>query len=199
QAEDGIRDFHVTGVQTCALPISEGSRRTYNQSPSGMEERVDIGAKSAVLGMFTQELTANGATGTRTAVCGGSHDWIAAALVIAPAPPTPPPLKDYGPLSGVTRSVSYFASELHNVSERITDLSKAADGFDLVIDPTTRRLELFHPRRGIDRSQGEDAIVFDSRNITSSDITFSVAPGDVASDGLATGTTGGSDAPRMST
>src|SRR5690606_40842383 len=23
-AEDGIRDFHVTGVQTCALPISDG-------------------------------------------------------------------------------------------------------------------------------------------------------------------------------
>src|SRR5690606_40643975 len=27
QAEDGIRDFHVTGVQTCALPISTGRRR----------------------------------------------------------------------------------------------------------------------------------------------------------------------------
>src|SRR5437660_6926316 len=25
QAEDGIRDGHVTGVQTCALPISGGS------------------------------------------------------------------------------------------------------------------------------------------------------------------------------
>src|SRR5690606_40775884 len=25
QAEDGIRDFHVTGVQTCALPISTAS------------------------------------------------------------------------------------------------------------------------------------------------------------------------------
>src|SRR5436309_11504067 len=25
QAEDGIRDFHVTGVQTCALPISFGA------------------------------------------------------------------------------------------------------------------------------------------------------------------------------
>src|SRR5690606_36559457 len=25
QAEDGIRDFHVTGVQTCALPISDES------------------------------------------------------------------------------------------------------------------------------------------------------------------------------
>src|SRR5690606_40263445 len=24
QAEDGIRDFHVTGVQTCALPIWAG-------------------------------------------------------------------------------------------------------------------------------------------------------------------------------
>src|SRR5690606_39696154 len=27
QAEDGIRGFHVTGVQTCALPISSCSRR----------------------------------------------------------------------------------------------------------------------------------------------------------------------------
>src|SRR5690606_39942458 len=27
QAEDGIRDFHVTGVQTCALPICLQQRR----------------------------------------------------------------------------------------------------------------------------------------------------------------------------
>src|SRR5690606_29334217 len=27
QAEDGIRDFHVTGVQTCALPIAVVSYR----------------------------------------------------------------------------------------------------------------------------------------------------------------------------
>src|SRR3984957_20474308 len=26
QAEDGIREYHVTGVQTCALPICEGHR-----------------------------------------------------------------------------------------------------------------------------------------------------------------------------
>src|SRR5690606_40530875 len=26
QAEDGIRDFHVTGVQTCALPILEATQ-----------------------------------------------------------------------------------------------------------------------------------------------------------------------------
>src|SRR5262249_59719373 len=29
QAEDGIRDWSVTGVQTCALPISRGTRVRY--------------------------------------------------------------------------------------------------------------------------------------------------------------------------
>src|SRR5690606_39827100 len=29
QAEDGIRDFHVTGVQTCALPISSRPAQRY--------------------------------------------------------------------------------------------------------------------------------------------------------------------------
>src|SRR6266496_2850413 len=32
QAEDGIRDLYVTGVQTCALPIS-GRRRTPSAPP----------------------------------------------------------------------------------------------------------------------------------------------------------------------
>src|SRR5690606_39865652 len=57
QAEDGIRDFHVTGVQTCALPISpspptrcgratgrrraarRGRRRTGAACPARSEER----------------------------------------------------------------------------------------------------------------------------------------------------------------
>src|SRR5690606_39943049 len=29
QAEDGIRDFHVTGAQTCALPILENYNRIF--------------------------------------------------------------------------------------------------------------------------------------------------------------------------
>src|SRR5690625_7975904 len=44
QAEDGIRDGHVTGVQTCALPIlavvSGNSRRTGGYSPSTRVEVV---------------------------------------------------------------------------------------------------------------------------------------------------------------
>src|SRR5690606_40140815 len=37
QAEDGIRAFHVTGVQTCALPISRGTIL-----PRSMDEQSDI-------------------------------------------------------------------------------------------------------------------------------------------------------------
>src|SRR5690606_39592576 len=35
QAEDGIRDFHVTGVQTCALPICRvGDRELRTEEPA---------------------------------------------------------------------------------------------------------------------------------------------------------------------
>src|SRR6266508_5032747 len=36
QAEDGIRAGHVTGVQTCALPISDGNRRRDISFATGM-------------------------------------------------------------------------------------------------------------------------------------------------------------------
>src|SRR5690606_39417386 len=38
QAEDGIRFFHVTGVQTCALPISEFSGGEENFRPANLEK-----------------------------------------------------------------------------------------------------------------------------------------------------------------
>src|SRR5690606_30770893 len=45
QAEDGIRDFHVTGVQTCALPICPPGRRgarrqSVRPKPRGRRRRV---------------------------------------------------------------------------------------------------------------------------------------------------------------
>src|SRR5690606_27540853 len=50
QAEDGIRDFHVTGVQTCALPISEGARF------AGMRlEVVDESTRAAILRLTAAE------------------------------------------------------------------------------------------------------------------------------------------------
>src|SRR2546429_4972014 len=40
QAEDGIRDVAVTGVQTCALPISDaGRRRGHSEARDGMRRR----------------------------------------------------------------------------------------------------------------------------------------------------------------
>src|SRR5690606_39636922 len=36
QAEDGIRDFHVTGVQTCALPISWRDPYVYYEPQEAM-------------------------------------------------------------------------------------------------------------------------------------------------------------------
>src|SRR2546430_8258400 len=42
QAEDGIRDLTVTGVQTCALPISATTPSApSNLPPSGTESRCD--------------------------------------------------------------------------------------------------------------------------------------------------------------
>src|SRR5690606_39410870 len=40
QAEDGIRDFHVTGVQTCALPISQ-ARTIFGKDYGEVTGKVD--------------------------------------------------------------------------------------------------------------------------------------------------------------
>src|SRR5207253_5640716 len=45
QAEDGIRDGHVTGVQTCALPISYGGEKFFEMLERIAQEpalRIDL-------------------------------------------------------------------------------------------------------------------------------------------------------------
>src|SRR5207253_5008475 len=39
QAEDGIRDGHVTGVQTCALPISSSHRESLSDHVGALAAR----------------------------------------------------------------------------------------------------------------------------------------------------------------
>src|SRR5207302_5723019 len=53
QAEDGIRDFHVTGVQTCALPISRLDQMTVGilRDELGLHAPV-TSARSADLALF---------------------------------------------------------------------------------------------------------------------------------------------------
>src|SRR5207302_2930509 len=50
QAEDGIRDFHVTGVQTCALPISTLTCPTRNSTLAKSSIEIFPSGLSAVLG-----------------------------------------------------------------------------------------------------------------------------------------------------
>jgi hypothetical protein len=96
--------------------------------------------------------------------------------------------------SGVLRDATYLKTELNYVSKLLFNLSQLQNGFDYWIDPTTRELNMVYPLRGVDRSSGEGAIVFDERNVTNTNLLVSVAPQDVASDAYGTGTsTGGTN------
>jgi hypothetical protein len=101
--------------------------------------------------------------------------------------------------SGVLRDATYLAKEDNFVSQRVAELGKRDNGFDISVDPLTRKLQLWYPQQGVDRSIGEDAIVFDERCITNANVMCSAAPGDVASDafGVSTNNTGADT--RMST
>src|SRR5204862_2679502 len=51
QAEDGIRDLYVTGVQTCALPISDGLGGSYRAiwRYTSMREALTLSVSSTVV------------------------------------------------------------------------------------------------------------------------------------------------------
>src|SRR5690606_41084695 len=64
QAEDGIRYFHVTGVQTCALPISKHIQIEANMSLSGAnaDKRIPltVSEQKLALGKIYNIITGNG-------------------------------------------------------------------------------------------------------------------------------------------
>src|SRR5690606_33116340 len=78
---DGIRDFHVTGVQTCALPISPASATTPTSVPSAghrivrvspVEDGTQAPSMNRVAGLSVMVLLRLGApvTGGRTGLGG---------------------------------------------------------------------------------------------------------------------------------
>src|SRR5207302_7760681 len=77
QAEDGIRDFHVTGVQTCALPISrvsgdsstETSALSSQSSRNGLIGRSWLSARASIVPLMPPaEAPAIMSTTTRSSV-----------------------------------------------------------------------------------------------------------------------------------
>src|SRR5690625_515788 len=68
QAEDGIRDGHVTGVQTCALPISPSSTNTPSRSCRTYGRRTD---STPTLSRTSTMMSGGGAPALmETACCG---------------------------------------------------------------------------------------------------------------------------------
>src|SRR5207249_7255613 len=70
QAEDGIRDRNVTGVQTCALPILSRplvircTNRMGIRVPAGITRSADSSARSASAIAFTRHLESAQRSGT---------------------------------------------------------------------------------------------------------------------------------------
>lgn len=93
-------------------------------------------------------------------------------------------------ISGVTLDITYLKSEHNYILPKIQDLGKSATGFDITINSSSRNIELYHPQMGVDRSTGPEAIVFDDKDITDTNIVLSLASKDLASDihGVGTGT-----------
>jgi hypothetical protein len=87
--------------------------------------------------------------------------------------------------SGVVRDRTYLRNELHNIGQRLSELGAVSDGFDIKVDPVTRKLVLTYPVSGSDLSA---SIFIDDRNIDSGSIAASVGPDDLVSDVAATGT-----------
>lgn len=73
-----------------------------------------------------------------------------------------------GTTSGVHRDRTYYGFTRKNVYEALTELAAVRDGFDIAIDPATRRLELHYPRQGRRRTD----IVIDARTIRHFDRTI---------------------------
>src|SRR6266496_5449314 len=65
QAEDGIRDLYVTGVQTCALPICALEARAQAED-AGVKvivgEEVKTAGEGEVIGLFIEEKIPRGLT-----------------------------------------------------------------------------------------------------------------------------------------
>lgn len=96
--------------------------------------------------------------------------------------------------SGVTRDRVYLRNELHNIGQRLAELGAVDSGFDISVNPSTRKLVLTNPASGTDLTA---SVFLDERNIDDASIAVSVTPDDLVSDISATGqstTTGGVNA-----
>src|SRR5256886_13624273 len=83
QAEDGIRDLTVTGVQTCALPISHGKgvkRLKGGNMPAGFTRVIAVATLTAVLTLPLAAAQPSNPTRPASRVAQEPHPQIMAAI-----------------------------------------------------------------------------------------------------------------------
>src|SRR5436309_5491279 len=83
QAEDGIRDFHVTGVQTCALPILDGGFNMDSGSNNSQISNVGIDFIEEVTiktANFSAEYGRNSGANINVVTRSGSNDFKGSAF-----------------------------------------------------------------------------------------------------------------------
>src|SRR6266511_4293424 len=106
QAEDGIRYFHVTGVQTCALPISPVSSRVsraqqisvvspYSQNPPGSPQFPRNGG----LPRLTSSSLARRSSTNASTVSRGSFFFLKGSVTGSPSPRPSPGRRGGGPVT----------------------------------------------------------------------------------------------------
>lgn len=81
--------------------------------------------------------------------------------------------------TGVTRDLEFLDSDLKVVADLVKDLGARDNGFDLAIDPASRYLQLYSPRKGDDRTA---TTIIDQRAIGYPSYSQSVGPGQIATE-----------------
>jgi hypothetical protein len=85
--------------------------------------------------------------------------------------------------TGVLRDLTLRAGEGRSLPVVFREIGARENGFDLTVDPQSRAVQLWSPRKGVDRSA---ALVLDARSIGTPRVAASCAAGVVATDVLAT-------------
>lgn len=84
--------------------------------------------------------------------------------------------------TGITRDLTLSARDGKLIMPLIQEMGIRSNGFDLSVDPNTRALTMWSPRKGTDRTTGPAAVILDARSIGEPNLSVSVAPGRIGSE-----------------
>lgn len=84
--------------------------------------------------------------------------------------------------TGVPRDLTLTTAETPGIAALVATMGSRENGFDLSVDPATRQLTIWYPRRGVDKTA---TVILDRRSIGEPDVAWTVAPGTIGSEAFA--------------